>query len=378
MRKTPTPEQRHTAGSALIDIAFLPNETDQQAYERIRLALCSAIDKFGASNVLPHITRQAQTPKGNIILSAYLSACMRRRMTVHGQDCEVQLLALPVIFEHGDARAIPSRIDSVTCERIQRRLLEAFCKEGKKDTLVIPGDRLFSPLEFESERPESFHAALAHVADAVSRNKLGLLQSYIEYPDSDEPATTDRFLFHGDTVFAPKLLPLFVLSPPEESLPAALSDARVTDDLAALLSMTVSERGPDGIENGFDSPIRARASTKPICNPFVAERAVCSEVMVRQLSLEVEELLSQQNSPWFSVVIRYNPRGERVYLQMYARAENNEINEYRYTLTLRPGYSTAAVALLAYHQLSALGVSDIELSETETDCPNLNLSRAIH
>jgi hypothetical protein len=378
MRKTHSPDEKATPAAPLNDLVIRPNETDQQAYDRIRLALCSAIDRFGTSVVRPHITTQAQRPKGNLIVNAYLSACLRRNVVVHGQECEIQLLMLPFTMQHADPRAVPTRVDSATCERIQRRLLEALVREGKKETLVIPADRLFSPLEFESEQPEAIHEALAHVALSVSSNMIGLLQSHVEYPPDDESASDDQFLYHDDIVTAPKLLPLFVLSPLGEAEPLAFSDEAVLSEISLILSLS-----PDETNSNRSSLVDAkqlggtvRAST--ICNPFVAEKMICTEMIVTQLSLEILALTEQAEGPWSNTVIRYHDGAEHIHVQIYARDLNDEVNEYRLRYALRTGFSGKDIARQTFAKLFQSGLENLELISDPDDETILNLSRAIH
>jgi hypothetical protein len=345
------------------------DETPHESYERLKIEIGNKIDVDGVDELSAAIHELDESTSSEIIINAFLAACIRRRVTIQNKDFDAQVVMLPVIIRNSDMHAMPSEIDAETSKIMQKYLMDELKAEGKKDSIIIPVNKLYTCIEFSNEQPEQMHKMLTAVTEGIKNNKPGYYQNFIVIPDDEIFEDDEMFMDQGSYITF-KLLPLILLSPVGDEFPKSLSNQILLNKLAGLIALC----GQDNAQSNSNASnqVGTQVSAMAIATPSTAEYSVRMSLVRQRLISEAGLALERSEDGFSEANLVYNGSEKVLKIDIKVHSGNNVALEVNLMLSMSNSYLTHKNMEILADDLRIIGYKHVTTSSLD-EMPNMDV-----
>jgi hypothetical protein len=375
MAKTMT-STRKPDSLVLENIGVMPNETNQEAYERIRKLFCAYIDVKGSAKLAEVVQGLAESEHGDVIVSAYMSACVRLNCTLRGVASELQIMMLPMMVRSSEFSSLPSEIDQITAAEVQRIIAQKLAGSPFAEALFIPSNRLLSCNEFEGEQPQTLQEILQGAAQAIHRTKKSLRHNYVSIPKNEQIGDVDdNLMFDGKTFITCRLMPFVVVQRLDGPKINSFDYPDALQKIARAIEMSC-EGYIEGEATLSDAQVIAPCVyTYAISNPFIAEALIQSKIGMEKLYFDVGQFIEDVKSDKVMASIMFAPLVGVVTIDLTKTGGEGQTVEAEFSIMLKHNHSSYIYIETLARNLRSMGVGLVHI-EILDNMQNVSISSA--
>lgn len=340
----------------------IPNETDEQAYQRIWRKISAAIDNEGTDNISSIIDEMTYTASSDIVFNAYIAACLRKKSLINGKEFDIRLLMFPLIAHSAGESAVPSFVDMKTAGKIQEIITNSLDTLGRTSDIIIPTSRLLSVEQFEGENPQDLYEMLTGVASILANDGNRHSRRYVVLSEGLESEDRDELSFtHQNVNVAARIYPVILVTPSLESVNEPEIKMESLLRISDLLSLCGEDANTDNCMDQDARQIMLQIGLMPLTTPFIAEARLRSGIQYERLLANIQSIVDAATPCVSHACVCYSSSESLLRIIVTITLEGNEKREVELEMDLPNSYESYLYAERINQALVVLGLDKVEL-----------------